>query len=108
MAMSVFERTRELGVLRAVGWPVARIGAMVLSEAVGICLLALGVGCALGVLAAQAFVARSALSGLISPTYTAGTFAWGLAFALGVATIGALYPVWRAIRLTPIEALRYE
>jgi putative ABC transport system permease protein len=108
MAMSVFERTREIGVLRAVGWTVPRIGAMILSEAVGICLLALGVGCGLGVLAAQVFVARSQLSGLISPHYTAGTFGWGLAFALGVGVVGALYPTWRAIRLAPVAALRHE
>jgi putative ABC transport system permease protein len=108
MAMSVFERTREIGILRAVGWPAGRIGAMILSEAIGICLLALGVGCALGVLAAQVFVRRSSLSGLISPAYDASTFAWGLAFALGVAVIGALYPTWRAVRLAPIEALRHE
>src|SRR5579864_8057427 len=98
MAMSVFERTREIGILRAVGWSVLRVGAMILSEAVGLCLIALGVGCGLGVL-----VARSQLSGLISPHYTAGTFLWGLAFALGVAVFGALYPTWRAVRLAPIE-----
>jgi putative ABC transport system permease protein len=108
MAMSVFERTREIGILRAVGWPVARIGAMIVSEALGICLIALGVGCALGVIAAQVFVAHSALSGLISPSYTAATFAWGLAFALGVGLVGALYPTWRAVSLAPIEALRHE
>jgi putative ABC transport system permease protein len=108
MAMSVFERTREIGILRAVGWPVQRIAAMIVAEAVGICLFALGVGCALGVVAAQVFVAHSALEGLISPNYTAATFAWGLAFALGVGVIGALYPTWRAVSLSPIEALRHE
>ena len=108
MAMSVFERTREIGILRAVGWSILRVGVMIVSEAIGICLIALGVGCALGVLAADVFVSRSALSGLISPTYTASTFAWGLAFALGVGVIGALYPTWRAVSLTPIEALRHE
>ena len=108
MAMSVFERTRELGILRAVGWSAPRIGALIVTEAVGLCLLALGVGCALGVLAANVFVTRSALSDLITPTYTASTFAWGLAFALGVGLLGALYPTWRAVRLAPVAALRHE
>jgi putative ABC transport system permease protein len=108
MAMSVFERTREIGILRAVGWPVLRIGVMIVSETLCICLLALGVGCGLGVLAANLFVGRSALSSLISPTYTASTFAWGLAFALGVGLLGALYPTWRAVRLAPVAALRHE
>ena len=108
MAMSVFERIREIGILRAVGWRTWRIAAMIISEATGICLLALGLGCALGIVAAQLFVSRSQLNGLISPVYTAGTFAWGLAFALGVGLIGAVYPTWRAVSLAPIEALRRE
>jgi putative ABC transport system permease protein len=108
MAMSVFERTREIGILRAVGWPGWRVGSMIVSEAVAICLLALALGCALGVAAAQVFVGRTELSGLISPTYTVSTFAWGLAFALGVGLVGALYPTWRAVRLAPVAALRHE
>ena len=108
MAMSVFERTREIGILRAIGWSGRRVGLMIVSEAIAICLLALAVGCALGVLAAGLFVGRSGLSGLISPTYTATTFVWGLAFALAVGVIGALYPTWRAVRLAPIAALRHE
>ncbi len=108
MAMSVFERIREIGILRAVGWPSRRIAAMILGEALGICLLALAVGCGVGVVAAELFVGRTSLSGLISPAYTAGTFAWGLAFALAVGLVGAAYPMWRAVSLTPIEALRRE
>ena len=108
MAMSVYERTREIGILRAVGWSGLRVGALIVSETLGICAIALGVGLALGVLAAQLFVDRSALSGLITPSYGAGTFAWGLAFALGVGLAGALYPTWRAVMLAPVEALRHE
>jgi putative ABC transport system permease protein len=108
MAMSVFERTREIGILRAIGWPAARVGALIVSEALAICLLALAAGCGLGVLAANVFVGHTDLSGLIAPAYSVGTFAWGLAFALGVGVIGALYPTWRAVSLEPVDALRHE
>ena len=108
MALSVFERVREIGILRAVGWRTWRIGTLIVGEALGIALAALGVGLALGVLAAHLFSDHTSTSGLVQPDFTAGVFAWGLAFALGVALIGAAYPTWRAVRLTPIEALRRE
>ncbi|HEX3453825.1 MAG TPA: ABC transporter permease [Gaiellaceae bacterium] len=108
MAMSVFERVHEIGIMRAVGWPGRRIAALILSEAVGIGLLALAAGLAAGYGAAVLFVDHGNLSELASPDFTPEVFAWGLAFALGVAVIGALYPAWRAVRLTPIEALRRE
>ena len=108
MAMSVVERTREIGILRAVGWRSWRIAWLIVGEAVGIAALASGVGLGLGVLAAHAFSDHTSTSGLVRPAFTGGVFAWGLAFALGVAAIGAAYPTWRALRLNPIEALRRE
>jgi putative ABC transport system permease protein len=108
MAMSVLERVREIGILRAVGWTGRRIAALIVSEAVGIALVALALGLGLGLLAANMFTTRTGLSSLVSPRFTAGVFAWGLAFALGVGIAGAIYPAWRALRLSPIEALRRE
>jgi len=60
------------------------------------------------VLAAHLFTAQTGLSTLVSPTFTTGVFSWGLAFALGVGLIGAVYQTWRALQLSPIEALRRE
>src|SRR5207247_10201241 len=57
MAMSVFERIREIGILRAVGWRTARIAALIVCEALAIRLLALAVGLALGYAAAELFTA---------------------------------------------------
>jgi putative ABC transport system permease protein len=108
MAMSVMERSQEIGVLRAVGWPNRRVAGMIACEAVTICMLALGIGLLLGWIAAQVLVAQGALSNLVSPQFGVDVFAWGLAFSLGVAMIGVAYPVWRAVRLNPIEALRRE
>jgi putative ABC transport system permease protein len=108
MAMSVFERISEIGLLRAVGWRTWQIGALIVSEAVGICLVAAGFGLGLGVLASELFIRRSALSSLVRPAFPPAVWAWGLAFALGVALLGAIYPTWRAVRLTPLAALRHE
>jgi putative ABC transport system permease protein len=108
MAMSVLERTREIGILRAVGWRTTRIAAMIVSESLAIGLLSLGLGLLLGYAGAELFTSRGSLSSLVSPDFTAGVFAWGLAFSLGVGVLGAVYPTWRATRLTPIEALRRE
>jgi putative ABC transport system permease protein len=108
MAMSVMERSQEIGVLRAVGWPNRRVAGMIASEAVAICLLALGIGLLLGWVAAQFLVAQGALSQLVTPQFGLDVFAWGLAFSLGVGMLGAAYPVWRAVRVNPIEALRRE
>src|SRR5205823_6314455 len=108
MAMSVFERVREIGILRAVGWPDRRIAALIVSEALAICLVALAAGLALGYAAAELFTTGDNSGTLIEPDFTAGVFAWGLAFALGVGVLGAVYPTLRAVRLSPIEALRRE
>lgn len=108
MIMAVFERTREFGILRAVGWRGSRIIRLVLTEALLLCLVAALVGTALGVVATQGVMLIEAISSFLEPTYAAGVFLRGVLIALGVGLAGALYPAYRAVRLSPMEALRHE
>lgn len=108
MAMSVFERTREIGILRALGWKRRQVVVLIQLEAV---VLGLGGGflgivvgwCALHILAALPQTA----------SIVSTSFPWQLLpEALGIAvlaglTAGAL-PAWRGARLSPVEALRHD
>ena len=46
--------------------------------------------------------------GAIAPSYTLPSLARALVVAVVAATVGGLYPAWRATRMRPVEALRYE
>lgn len=106
MAMSVFERTREIGVLRALGWRRGQVLTLILLEAAALGLgggflgIAFGWG-ALRILAVLPQTASLASSSLPLPI---------LAEALGIASLAGLLagalPAWRASQLSPIEALR--
>lgn len=108
MVMSVFERTREIGILRAVGWSGNRILRMIIGESLALCLIAAGVGTALGVLASRAVLVIPLVGSFLEPQYSFDVFARALVVAVAVALVGAAYPAVRAVRLTPMEALRHE
>jgi putative ABC transport system permease protein len=108
MVMAVHERTQEIGILRAVGWRGSRIMRMIVGESLVLCMLATVVGSGLGVLAARAVLLIPAVRSLIEPSYSVDIFVRGLVVAVLVALVGAAYPALRAVRLTPMEALRYE
>ena len=108
MVMSVFERTREVGVLRAVGWGKRRVLSMIMGEALVLSFLGGLLGILLGVGMIEAAARAPAYGSMLRGGYSAGLFVQGMVTALLLGTVGGIYPAWWASRLTPIEALRYE
>ena len=108
MIMSVFERTREIGILRAIGWRSSRIVRMIIGESLLLCLVAAGIGIALGILATRALLLVPAIESFLEPQYSTGLFLKAFVVGVGVGIAGALYPTVRAVRLSPMEALRHE
>jgi ABC-type antimicrobial peptide transport system permease subunit len=108
MAMSVFERTREIGVLRALGWRKRRVLWMIVRESIALSLLGSAAGVALGVLLGWGLNLVPMMQGFIRLQYSPGLFAQALGTALVLGVVGGVYPAWRAAGLQPVEALRYE
>ncbi len=108
MVMSVFERTREIGVLRALGWGKGRILSMIVRESVVLSLLGGVAGCVAGIALGYAINLSPAVRGFMRMTYTPDLFLQAFATALALGIVGGVYPAWRASNLQPVEALRYE
>lgn len=108
MLMSVYERTREIGVLRALGWRRSRVLLMILGEALALSLVGGALGIALGVGLMQAAAQIPAVASLLQTSYTPGLFVQAMAVAVLLGAMGGLYPAWRAAQLQPVEAMRYE
>jgi len=125
MIVSLMERTREIGILKALGMKNHTVLLIFLTEAAIIGLMAaligVGTGWALAELVVRIFSAngggfgvrqsgQAALAGgiAITPVLTPTVLLGAIAFGLLVSVVFALYPAWRASRLKPVEALRYE
>lgn len=108
MLMSIYERTREIGVLRAVGWRPARVLGMILSESLVLSfvggLLGLAIGAALTWVAAHS----PAMEGMTRDSVSMALVAQAMTMAVVLGLTGGLYPAWRASRLHPVEALSYD
>ena len=121
MIVSLMERTREIGILKALGMEGRTVLLIFLSESVIIGLIGAVIGIASGwglanVVAIAlggggAFMGNGAARAggiAITPLLTPMVAIVAFVFGVGVSVIFALYPAWRASKLKPVEALRYE
>jgi putative ABC transport system permease protein len=107
---SVLERTREIGVRRAVGARRRDVVRQLLAESVAIALAGSLVGLAVGLGAAFAFTAvmRAQTQALIYAAVTPGTIVASLGAAIVTGLVFGVYPAIRAARLAPVDAIRAE
>ena len=117
MIVSLIERTREIGILKALGMKSRTVLTIFLGESVIIGLMGAIIGIILGwvlanvtatVLGSGGFIGGGSGAFTITPLLTPEVLIGALGFGVGVSVIFALYPAWRASKLKPVDALRYE
>jgi putative ABC transport system permease protein len=108
MAMSVQERTREIGIKRAIGGSRGRVVRELVLEAGLIGLIGGLIGLALGALVVSVANEAGRTSGTVLFELTIGTAAFALAFSTILGMLAGVIPAWSAARLDPVQALRYE
>lgn len=112
MVVVTRERTREIGVLKAIGASNLDVAALFTGETLTLALLGGGIGLLIHVLAGPALATLfvgpivSEFAGNTADILRAQELAWGLGLAIAFGLIGSLYAVWRAVRLRPSEAMR--
>jgi putative ABC transport system permease protein len=114
MIVSLIERTREIGTLKALGMKSRTVLSIFLCESliIGIIGAVLGIitgwgmGRVVAVVVERMFNVGSGLT--LTPILTPLVILGALGFGIGVSIVFALYPAWRASKLKPVEALRYE
>ncbi len=108
MLMSIFERTREIGILRAVGWRRRRVLTLVMGESLLISLAGTILGSVLAVVGLRAVTLYPSARGFIEPNVPPEVLGLALLMGVGLSLLGGLYPAARAAALDPTEALRHE
>ena len=105
LVLTVFERTRELGMLRAIGMTRRQVRRMIRHESVITALIGGTLGIILGVVLGALLIARVEFIEFALPTTQIVVFAI-LTIVVGI--VAAIFPARRAARLKPLEALQYE
>jgi putative ABC transport system permease protein len=108
MAMSVAERTREIGIKRAIGGPRSRIVRELVAEAGVIGLLGGLIGLGLGGLVVVLVNELTRAGGTVLFDLTPATAAFAVGFSTILGMLAGIIPAWSAARLDPVAALRYQ
>jgi putative ABC transport system permease protein len=122
MIISLMERTREIGIMKAIGMKDGTVLAIFLSESLIMGLVGTLSGIGFGYLLALGVNNLDLLGGMISsategtvmggipstPILTTTNLLSALFFGIAVSILFGIYPAWRASRLEPVDALRYE
>jgi putative ABC transport system permease protein len=105
LVLTVFERTREIGMLRAIGMTRRQVRRMIRHESVITALIGAAIGIVLGVVLAALLIGRV---DFIEFTLPVGQLLIFAVAAIVVGIIAAIFPARRAAKLNPLEALQYE
>ncbi len=105
LVLTVFERTREIGMLRAIGMTRRQVRRMIRHESVITSLIGAVIGIILGILLAAILISRVKEISFFMPWTQIVIFVLA---AIVVGIIAAIFPARRAAKLNPLEALQYE
>jgi putative ABC transport system permease protein len=108
MITAVIERTKEIGLLQALGWVRTRVLGMVLGEALLLSVTGAVVGIGAAMLVIRWLAGLPQTSGFVSGGISPVVIAEGLGLTLLMSLIGGVGPAYRAACLQPTEALRHE
>lgn len=103
MIMSVLEQTKEIGVLKAVGWYSTDVLKMVIFESILISSMGAIAGIAIGASVAV-FLLPAVFNGALTPVVTPNLLLNSMVFALMIGILGGIYPALRAARMDPVVA----
>ncbi|GAA4148588.1 ABC transporter permease [Actinomadura keratinilytica] len=108
LALSVIERTREIGLLRAIGTDRRQLRRMIRLESIVIAVFGAVLGIAIGVVFGAALQQALESQGLTELSIPAGTLAVYLVVAAVIGVVAAVWPAWRAGRMDVLKAISTE